>query len=397
MQKIDHIAVKYLDTNYSIKVLHTHIQYHSMSSVIDDMDIIHHPLMDGITGMVLDVGHSSARTLSDIMKGKGADETLTSLTVHYCASLAILDGLSAFPNLRVLMLIDCTSLVDLTPLKDVPSLEVLSITGSNVVHLDVLENHPKLRVIDAAGCNKLDDIWGLRNCTELSFAALSGTSVASIAPLTNCNDLEQVDISTTLVGDLTPLTGKTKLIALDASDTPSCECEALQSCRALVRLALTNIRRIAPLCGLPELSQLYIANAHFTDPMPLKACPQLMIVSIITSDDKDLDIPFLEDEDDDESALPEDPVQEDIDQQLAEMLDSESLGDVMVSQPDPDRDYTAQKTVAENDDNKEDSDDVEKKGNDIIPEEMTDNHMTTRVTIRASNPPPLASQIAQLD
>jgi hypothetical protein len=338
--------------------------------------------------MVLDVGHSSARTLSEIIKEKGADETLTSLTVHDCASLAILDGLSAFPKLRVLMLIDCTSLVDLSPLKDVPTLEILSITGSNVEHLDVLEYHPKLRVIDAAGCNKLDDIWGLRNCAELSFAALSGTSIASIAPLTNCHDLEQVDISTTLIGDLTPLTGKTKLIALDASDTPSCECEALSSCKALVRLALTNIRRIAPLCGLPELSQLYIANAHFTDPMPLKACPQLMIVCIITSDDKDLDIPFLQD-DDDESALPEDPLLEDVDRQLAEMLDSESLGDVTISQPDPDRDYVTKKSVVDNDSD----DDGERKGGNNNVSASTSSTDDVPVLHEA----PKAEQVAQLD
>lgn len=318
-----------------------------MSSVIDEVDIIHHPIVDSISGLVLDLGHSSSRSLSDLLKDKGADGTLTSLTVHDCPGLSILDGLEAFPELKVLMLIDCTSLVDLSPLISVPGLEALSITGSNVIHVDVLENHPHLRILDADGCNKLDDIWGLRNCTELTFVSIPSTSVSSISSLVNCTKIEQLDISGTLVGDITALTGKTNLIALDASNTPCCECDALTTCTSLIRLAMNSIRRIAPLCKLPELSQLYITNAHFSDPTPLKTCPELMIVSIITTDNKEIDVPFLDEnennEEDEESDDNNEKDEHDLMMEEMMLLDSGALGTINVSLPDPTHDYTAVK------------------------------------------------------
>jgi hypothetical protein len=314
-----------------------------MSAIIDDIDIIQFPRVDGISGKVIDVGHHNGTTLSEIITGMGADSTTVSINVHNCAKLKILDGLDEFPQLKVLMLIDCNLLSDITPISQLKNLEALSVSGSMITDLDALDGIATLRIVDASGCSELRDLWGLRNAGSLEFLAVAGSQIASIAPLAACKRLQQLDISSTLVGDLSPLTGNTILECIDANDTPSCECDALITCTGIKRLALNNIRRITPICGLPLLQELYCTNSLFdeTNGNMLSTCPELMTAYILDSKGDVMNLPFLDNDsdtehaDDDENNDKEEEKQNAIDIQLAKLLDDDDYSNygIKVSVP----------------------------------------------------------------
>lgn len=296
-----------------------------MSAIMDnvEIDIIQFPRVDGVSGKVIDVGHHSGSTLSEIIRGMGADETTVSINIHNCTNLKKLDGLDQFPQLKILMLIDCSHLSDIRPINKIKTLEALSVAGSMITDFDALDGITTLRIIDASNCTELRDLWGLRNAGSLEFLTVSGAQIASISPLTSCKKLRQIDISSTLVGDLSPLTGNTLLECIDAHDTPSCECDALTACTGLKRLAINNIRRISPICGLPLLEELYCTDALFDeiDGNMLSACPELVMAYIVDSRGNVMNLPFLDDSDIENSDKENDEKQNAIDIQLAKLLE----------------------------------------------------------------------------
>ena len=185
--------------------------------------------------------------------------------------------LAACGKLQILYISD-NPVYDLSPLVGCLSLWWLNAGATGLVSLDSLANLPRLTYLELHDCIFLEDISALERMDHVRYLFLRPTDAEKlviIGGLTQLTDLYLWgDMGLT---DLTPLSRLTNLHRLFL-DIPGLN--SLKGIEPLTQLEFLDLRTnemvdVAPLAGLPALTEIYAVSLLSTDWFPLRELPAL--------------------------------------------------------------------------------------------------------------------------
>lgn len=196
---------------------------------------------------------------------------------------------------------------DSLTLTELKRLEVLDVSGQNIVNFAGLESAVNLRRLTAANC-QLQDATALAGITGLEALDLSGNTLTDLSFLTDAHQLQQLylkgtaltsvsglekvastllvlDVSQNQVADLSPLAGLSKLTMLDVSDNPATDLSPVTGFETLGvlyanSLSLSSVSGISDLTGLKSLQ---LKNNAVSDLSPLLSLEHLMDLDVTSN------------------------------------------------------------------------------------------------------------------
>lgn len=196
---------------------------------------------------------------------------------------------------------------DSLTLTELKRLEVLDVSGQNIVNFAGLESAVNLRRLTAANC-QLQDATALAGMTGLEALDLSGNTLTDLSFLTNAHQLQQLylkgtsltsisglekvastllvlDVSQNQVADLSPLASLSKLTMLDVSDNPAADFSPVTGVETLGvlyanSLSLSSVSGISNLTGLKSLQ---LKSNAIADLSPLLSLEHLMDLDVTSN------------------------------------------------------------------------------------------------------------------
>ena len=141
-------------------------------------------------------------------------------TAVYCVNQGItqLDGIEQFVNVESVAL-DLNQIGDLAPLTLLPALNLVSVSGNQLVRLDALVASTTLRNIVALN-NQIDDVSALAGMPQLLSLALDNNLLFDTIGLESLTGLQALSITQNQLADVTGLGALNELLALDISHNP---------------------------------------------------------------------------------------------------------------------------------------------------------------------------------
>ena len=182
----------------------------------------------------------TAEAVKNLTCSKRSINDLTPLTP--LTSLEILDlsgneiislaPLRALSQLRVLTLDGNKSLSSLEGLQGLTRLETLEVHCAGLVQIEAVSNLRELRHLDVS-CNKLSNILPILNLERLeTFKIGDNSGISDIRPVVNKPHLEVITMYHTPISDISPLFGNDKLRRANIGSAGNVPCEQIRALRS---------------------------------------------------------------------------------------------------------------------------------------------------------------------
>lgn len=237
----------------------------------------------------------------------------------------VLSGISVLPDLKNLILTDC-SLSSIAPLSSAVGLETLDLSGNTIRNIDAigamenlkelylqhnalndltaisgLKNLKTLNVsynalttltpvyavagltwLDASN-NSIEQLGDIDTLVKLSYLALSNNTLSDVSKIAACTELTELYVSSNAITDITMLKDLSKLQHFAFAHNQIVEIPAFSQESALVTIDGSHnlIETLAPLKGLSHLNKVHMDyNEKISSVAELASCPLLIEVNV---------------------------------------------------------------------------------------------------------------------
>lgn len=254
----------------------------SACSKLEEVDLTGNELTD-LTGL-----ESSAASLRSLTISK--NQVVSLVPLAGCAelrdlyadrnALTSLAGLEEAAKLQTLQ-VNNNVISDLTPLTNLHLWNLLA-EHNHISDLTPLAGHEDMRRL-RLGYNDLTSLAGCEALLRLEELTANDNAITDINGITNCTVLKSVQLSYNDISDIS-LLGKNgeDLEKLEVSDNALTGLNGLESCVKLQALNIgrNQVKSLAPLASMPELTVLMAAENDISDLTPLQGMSRLAYLDL---------------------------------------------------------------------------------------------------------------------